>query len=154
MRFDRDKLDAAKDRACMTVREICGECGLSLDSWHRATHGADGLGVRPATFKKICDVLGVEPEEVMLDEGKPAYRVAFWTADGAPKVRYFTNLETAREGYAALKLDYEFWKLFRESGRDAVEGIKLAKELHRLDDEGRPSVRLAHDEYTINDFTE
>lgn len=62
MNVNRQKLELAMARACMTSAELFVASGLPRPTVQNAVVGK---GVRPATVGKIAKALGVDPAEIV-----------------------------------------------------------------------------------------
>lgn len=62
MKANKNKLELAMARACMTRKELAAATGLPMPS---LAHVIRGDGVRPATLGKVARALGVDVEELM-----------------------------------------------------------------------------------------
>ena len=62
LKANRNKLDAAMARACMTRKELAAASGMPTHSLDNVLRGRT---VRPATLGKVARALGVDVEELM-----------------------------------------------------------------------------------------
>ena len=67
MKVDRKKLELAMARACMNSADLRVAAGLPRPTVQNAVVGK---GVRPGTLGRIARALGVDPAELILQEGE------------------------------------------------------------------------------------
>lgn len=67
MKVDRKKLELAMARACMASAELPPAAGLPRPTVQNAIVGKS---VRPATIGRIARALGVDPAEIIKQEGE------------------------------------------------------------------------------------
>ena len=65
VKIDVDKLQAARWDAGLSQRELARRAGVSQTTVWLLERGG---GVRPATLKRIADVLGVRPTELLRED--------------------------------------------------------------------------------------
>ena len=66
MKVDRKKLALAMARACMNSADLPAAAGLPR---HTVQNAIVGKGVRPGTLGRIAKALGVDPAELLKEEG-------------------------------------------------------------------------------------
>lgn len=66
MKVDRKKLEMAMARACMNSADLPAAAGLPRATVNNAIVGK---GVRPGTLGRIARALGVDPAELLREEG-------------------------------------------------------------------------------------
>ena len=75
MRADKKKLELAMARACIAPAEIPERAGLLRPT---ANNVLNGKSVRPDTLGKVARALGVDPLDIILEEGRPWMRRLYW----------------------------------------------------------------------------
>jgi transcriptional regulator with XRE-family HTH domain len=71
MPIDGDSLRRARQRRALTMRELADAAGVGLQTIWRLENGATP-DVRMSTLRKLALALGVEPAELLADEGGKA----------------------------------------------------------------------------------
>ena len=71
MPIDGDSLRRARQRRAMTMRELADAAGIGLQTIWRLENGATP-DIRMSTLRKLAVALGVEPVELLADEGGKA----------------------------------------------------------------------------------
>lgn len=65
MKLDNKKWNSILFSRCLTSQGIAKECNIAESTIYRMTSGGE---CRPSTAKKICDFLGVNPEDIFEEE--------------------------------------------------------------------------------------
>jgi transcriptional regulator with XRE-family HTH domain len=71
MPIDGDSLRRARQRRALTMRELADAAGVGLQTIWRLENGSTAA-VRMSTLRKLSIALGVEPAELLTDEGGKA----------------------------------------------------------------------------------
>lgn len=62
MKLNPKKAKKALEKKLMTQTELCRQSDLGITTVNRAMNG---IPVHPTTIKKICEVLEVDPKDIM-----------------------------------------------------------------------------------------